>query len=92
MFLPYKLKPAHVHLTNFEVGKTEFSATVYLGTGTKGSHKISHATIKDTLAKLLAAKRDAHITLTLLYAKAWSHPYSKLFEQSIPLATVSRDL
>lgn len=92
MFLPYKLKPAHIQLSGFEEGKTDFSATVFLGTGTKGAHKISHATIRGSLEKLKAVNEDAALTLTLLYARSWYSPYSRLFEKSITLADVSREL
>ena len=90
MFLPYKLTPDLISLSGFEKGKTAFSATILLGTGHKGSHKIHHNTIKNALKKLRGVNASTELECVILYANAWYHPYSKLCKETTTLEVIAR--
>jgi hypothetical protein len=89
MFLPLRLSPHFISFVGFTEDSSEFSATILLGTGHKGSVRLSHRTALDTLAKL--KRRDyssARMTCTLLYSNSWYAPFSKLAEKEMNLGDI----
>ena len=88
MFLPLTLTPHLISFVGFKKGSTQFTATVLLGTGHKGSARLSHATAKQTLQKLKTRNSDAAMTCSLLYSNNWYSPYSKLSEKEISLSNI----
>eukprot|EP00731_Ephydatia_muelleri_P024755 Em0016g1026a len=89
MFLPYRLTPHLITFTDFSNGSTSFKATIRLGTGHKGSHKMKHSTVSDNLRRL---NGSTAMLCTLMYSNAWYQPYSKLCESSIPLHEFGKDM
>ena len=73
----------------FKEESREFSATILLATGHRGSAKLSHKTISDTLKKLKSYNARVHMTCTLLYANSWYAPYSKLTETELALEDIT---
>lgn len=82
------LSPHLISFDGFSENSKEFSATILLGTGHKGSARLSHATARDTLLKLRRNGPSARVTCTLLYSNSWFHPYSKLTEREISLEDI----
>ena len=89
MFLPYRLTPHLITFTDFSNGSTSFKATIRLGTGHKGSHKMKHSTVSNNLRRL---NGSTAMLCTLMYSNAWYQPYSKLCESSIPLHEFGKDM
>ena len=89
MFLPYRLTPHLITFNNFSKGSTSFKATIKLGTGHKGSHKMKHTTVTNNLRRL---NGGTVMSCTLLYSNAWYQPYSKLCEKSLTLNEFGKDL
>ena len=88
MFLPLRLSPHLVSFVGFTEDSSEFSATILLGTGHRGSVRLSHRTALDTLAKLKRRDSNARMTCTLLYSNSWYAPFSKLAEKEISLRDI----
>jgi hypothetical protein len=88
LFLPLTLSPHLISFVGFNEKSREFSATILLGTGHKGSSRLSHTTARDTLMKLKRNGPSIHVTCTLLYSKSWFSPYSKLMEREISLEEI----
>lgn len=89
MFLPLTLTPNLISFTGFKKGSTDFTATILLGTGHKGSAKLSHATASRTLHSLKSNNQDVELICTLLYSNTWYSPYSKLCEKEIILGSIN---
>ena len=90
MFLPYKLTPHLITLTNFNRGSSSFSATIQLATGHRGTKRAKHSTIKNAVRKL--ASRGNNMSCVVLYSDAWYKPWSKLCVKSVTLANMKRQL
>lgn len=88
-FLPLTLSPYLISFVGFEKGSAQFSATVLLGTGHRGSARVSHHTISETLRKLKRQSSGGVMICTLLYSSSWYAPYSKLMEKSLSLEDLS---
>ena len=82
------LSPHLISFDGFKEQSREFSATIQLGTGHKGSARLSHTTARDTLQKLKRNGPSTRVTCTLLYSNSWFYPYSKLAEREISLEDI----
>lgn len=89
MFLPLTLTPNLISFTGFKKGSTDFTATILLGTGHKGSAKLSHATASRTLQSLKSNNQDVKMICIVLYSNTWYSPYSKLCEKEIVLRNIT---
>lgn len=83
MFLPYKLTPHLITVKGFDKGSTKFTATILLGTGHKGSHKMKHSTAHTALTNL--TQHTAVMPCVVLYAEHWYHPWSRLCMKNVDL-------
>lgn len=88
MFLPYRLTPHLITLSGYKKGSTQFTATVLLGTGHMGSHKMKHTTVTRALQQL--TNRTSQMTCVVVYADAWYHPWSRLCVKEVDLTLAEK--
>ncbi len=83
MFLPYKLTPHLITTIGYKKGSSQFSATVLIGTGHKGSHRMKHSTLTGAMKKL--AYHTSKMPIVVLYSRSWYLPWSRLCVKDVDL-------
>ena len=90
MFLPYRLTPHLITFEGFRKGSTSFKATIRLGTGHKGSHKMKHTTVTNNLRRIDGSA--AVMSCALMYSNAWYQPYSTLCVERLTVNEFGKDM